>query len=209
MELVNEVEACWEKDVHDDIILNNNSILWNEAGPVFIMYHHLRKRIDSRTDTLLIPEYRPSIPVSAKCKHPEHWGEYDYRDNMRIDLCVVDFKEIEKKLQSGKYDDCSYWCFEPTPIIAMEFKSLSYSMLKDPENLIKDVKMLKEMILEWETEHGYLCYVCDAEENTYDEMAEKIKQIVRKTCRTNAIDKIKLAIGSYHEGDKWDILSIS
>ncbi|MBE8539945.1 hypothetical protein [Geoglobus acetivorans] len=174
------------------------SLLWDEVGIQTLLFYHLRNSMRGCVDTsLVIPEYSPKVPENAKCTlHQDVMQKYAGKEwNGKIDLCIVEFGEDVLNLFKNpkKYNNCSFWCFEPRPVIAMEIK---FTWKNEIVNHIKhDIKKLYKMIEDWGTELVYLCLVTDIEnERDYTDFLSLVKDKI-----VDHREKFRIAVGTWYD----------
>jgi len=196
------IEKIWKYDLKYELFDNHNYLLWDEAGVVALMFSYLRKCLDDYGKrSLIVPEYRPTVPRYIKCKiHKQTLEKYRNNERWKVDLCIVKFREDLSQIEFS--EECSLWCVEHKPIIAMEFKYKSLSTLKEKkDDLRNDITKLETMIKNWNTEIAYLCVIADiTDKEKYNELLNLIKDMIKYNR-----EKFRIAIGSWENQEFWNV----
>lgn len=198
----------WFKNFRNEFFDNNNGILWGEAGLVTLMFCHLRNKIPEYSRRyLLIPEYRPTVPKSAVCKNEECkkvLEKYNKNEKKKVDLCLVEFGVDLEESKKEERRECNFWCYKPTPIIAMEFKYKWHGkeLEKDVKN---DTEKLNMMVKDWGTKLAYLIIITDFEDEEFNTLYKKYLDIVKEQVEKDIREKFRLAIGSWRNKEFWRI----
>jgi len=204
MNLERSIEKIWKKDLKHELFDNYNYLLWDEKGIVALMFSYLKKCLDDYgRRSLLVPEYRPTVPRYIKCRiHKQTLEKYRGNERWKVDLCIVKFKDYLNKIKFS--EECCLWCVEHKPIIAMEFKYKSLSTLKERKGeLEKDINKLETMIEKRNTEIAYLCIVTDiTDKEKYNELLNLIKNMIK-----HKREKFRIAVGSWEKKNQefWNI----
>lgn len=204
MELEECIEKVWKEKLREELFENHNYLLWEEAGIAGLMFTHLRGCLDDYGKrTLIVPEYRPTAPRSIRCElHKDVIKRYKGKEKWKVDLSIVRFKEDLDRVKIGK--ECSLWCFEHKPVVAMEFKYMDYYILKSTlkEELKRDINKLRTMIEKWNTEIAYLCVITDVEnEQEYNDLLNFLKDLIKGKSK----EKFRIAIGSWENPKLWNV----
>jgi len=221
MQWNNIVKDVWLEGIKRDVIKNHNSILWDESGIQALLFCNLRKRMreDYGKKFLLVPEYPLNIPKNArKCKKQEHKsvveklserveGLLDPTERRKVDLCIVEFQRDLSYLDSekggnegcNKNDNCTLWCFEPTPLVAFEIKfTWQREILR---SISEDIKKLNDMIEVWGTKIAVLCLITDL--CNPDEYSQFLNQLKAKVENNN--ERFRIALGSWSKEELWSV----
>jgi hypothetical protein len=146
-----QIEKAWKETGKEFTSPENpKCIFWTEQAALkYPFYFNLRmqlKKSNISQKLAVIPEYRPSVPLNARCGDKQciciiSSGQ---KKQIHVDLCLVKFKEnvyqSNIKNKEGKYRNM--WCFQPQPVVAMELK---YYYKFDKWLFNEDVKKLKTM----------------------------------------------------------------
>jgi len=208
------IKEIWYNDLQHELFMKGYDVLWREAGIVCLFFSHLKSRLEDDGDYgkkfLIIPEYSHKAPSNAQncgCQLTCVGGETCFTD-----LCVVEFgTDLKTK---GK-EECNLWCFDPKPIIAMEFKYqrafkkrgsglLSYFI----NDVLRDVNKLNDIIDKSKgCQRAYLCLINEVKsQEKYDELLREVKGIVENNVDAKNQKLFRIALGSYtEESDFWKI----
>jgi len=206
--MINDIENCIEeawritgKEFSSEI--NPKAVFWKEqAAMKYPFYYNLRKLLESHKsqEIALVPEYNPNTPVFV-LRHNKQCScdklkRSEGQNLMHIDLCLVKFDKTIRRIdiqQEKKY----LWCFNPQPLVAMEFKYYFSFGRKSAET---DVKKLIEM--------GKRCgattllYFCFATYNSYIAEARRHLESIMSKEESSVKKKFRLGIGTL-ENDVW------
>jgi len=188
---------------------NPKCVFWTEQASLkYPFYCNLRKLLEKSGTSqklALIPEYNPITPLNAMCgdKRCPCTNTLRYKKQMHIDLCLVKFRKeiLRSNIEHRDYKYHNMWCFNPQPIVAMEFK---YFYKFDKWLVNEDIKKLLKMEKLYKTQLLYLCFAT-YEYSDIDKMKEYLKV---KIGHIRSIKyKFRLAVGTLKKGE-WKIVSM-
>lgn len=206
-----QIKKAWEKTGREfSSDRNPKAVFWTEQAALkYPFYCNLKKLLEksyvSQRRVALVPEYNPSTPLNAKCGNDGcPCNMRRYKKQMHIDLCLAKFRKeiLRSNIEHRDYKYHNMWCFNPQPIVAMEFK---YFYKFDKWLVNEDIKKLLKMEKLYKTQLLYLCFAT-YERSDIDKMKEYLKL---KIGHIRSIkDKFRLAVGTLKKGE-WKIVSLA